>query len=156
MRLTCVARHAGSSPTMKPTATASTPGGREHPSIHRRRRPVHPREDDRARESAEAVRHDHPARRAGTGEQQRFDEQQAHETRSSGAERRTQRDLARPPQSTREQQVRDVRAGDQQHDERDADSQRTTVISGASTPASFAEIGATVIRPFATYGSVPV
>ena len=107
-------------PDERPTAMASTAEAAKHASIDRRRRPVDPREDDRAREAAQPVRDDQPAGRAGTGEQQRFDEQQAHQTRSPGAERRTQRDLARSAQSAREQQVRDVRAGDQQHDERDA------------------------------------
>ena len=60
-------------------------------------------------------RHHEPERRAEQPDHDRLGEQLADDPQPAGAERRADRDLAMADRRAREQQVGDVRAGDQQH-----------------------------------------
>ena len=55
---------------------------------------------------------------ARDGEQAALDERLPHQTPARRAERQSKRDFARPREAAKEQQVRDVRAGDEQHEQR--------------------------------------
>ena len=67
-----------------------------------------------SRWSAAAAR-PRPISAAGDRQQRALGQQLAHEPAAPGAERRAHRELAAAPQHARQHQVRDVRAGDQQH-----------------------------------------
>ena len=56
-----------------------------------------------------------PAAPPSSAEQHAFGQQLPHQPLPAGAERGADRDFLLPPGGARQQQVRDVRAGDQQH-----------------------------------------
>ena len=64
-----------------------------------------------------------PKRQSGRSEQQRLDEQQPADACPAGSKRGPHRDFTSAIRRAREQQVRDVRAGDEQHQQRRAEQQ---------------------------------
>ena len=94
-------------------------GEREHAKIDGTSRP-RPFAEQPAADGARAdFRDDERAGRAEHREQQPLGQQLHHEAPTPDAERQAHRNLATPAQRAHEQQVRDVRARDQQHDDRD-------------------------------------
>ena len=72
----------------------------------------------------------HSERGATEGKQQAFGEQLPDEPRPSGPESHADRDFPLPRRSSRQQQVRDIGAGDEQHhaDHNHQDQQRQTIL----------------------------
>jgi hypothetical protein len=85
-----------------------------------RRRPMHPAEEERAQQHAPCPRDEQADRAADQREQEALDEELADEPPARHAEREPHGDLAPARESAREQQVRDVRTGDEEHEHRRA------------------------------------
>ena len=109
---------AGARPKRTPVASATSEGEEQHAPVRvqverigrQERRPERPEQPLRP------VREQHPGRAADEREQRALGQQLAHQPAASGAERQPHRDLLLPRRRAGEQQVRDVRARDQEHE----------------------------------------
>ena len=112
------ARHAGTSPNSSPVSVATR--DREEPALADRHRDRATRRDrDRERSLTRSrlphVANDDPERRTERREEQALGDELPRQPSAPGAEREPHRHLALAHGRAREQQVGDVRAGDQQH-----------------------------------------
>ena len=77
------------------------------------------RQEERAQACAAPLGDEQPRAAAERGQNQAFDEQLPKQSRARDAQRQPHRDLASPAHGAGEQQIRDVRAGDEQDHQRD-------------------------------------
>ena len=115
-----VANHAGAAPNTMPGDEREAERERQH---HRRRRVSIGRNVAPAKASASSRRAaptatTSPAIAAGDGEQDALDERLRHDLPARCAHREPDGRLAAPRDGAREQQIRDVGAGDEQHQRR--------------------------------------
>ena len=112
-----VANHAGAAPKTMPVSEREAERERQHQRRRTRvdRQERRPREGEREQQPRRADRDDQSGDAAGDREQDALDERLRHDLPARGADRQPQRGLPAPRHGAREQQVRDVRAGDEQH-----------------------------------------
>ena len=111
------ARMAGSSPNAKSGGERQRRREAEHADVHTCVRETRHHGRRQVREERHRDRTDGDAQRAaGEGEQPVLDHELSHEARAAGAERRAHREIALAARHPRQQQVRHVRAGDEQHE----------------------------------------
>ena len=140
-------RHAGSRPKTRLVSTAIAAVNAEHASVDGDlvERAAAKRARARRAPWTREHREQHAGDRPAGAQQGALGQQLPDDASAAGAEDRAQRQLALPGDRPRQQQVRDVRAGDQQHE---ADRRQQHVAARRGTlPVSASRSGTTAMRP---------